>query len=203
MFSFCLILKWDNVKMKQFVFHLKRCHVSIVTPCPHCYEPDDLSQQFRVSLLSSQGLSTLFFFGTKAAPLQRVRVTFVQSVCSMTNRKWRGLTLIGSLRGSSSQTVCPERTSAPGWKWAAPLWTGPCRAAPASVESRSETYSPLTPSLSGQPHQPGQGDMNNDERGYIYILYMYSAMILSAQHSFTRVHMLQLFVQLVCKRSVV
>lgn len=64
------------------------------------------------------------------------------------------LTPTGSPRGSSNRTVCPGRIVAPGWRWAERLWTGPCRAGPASVESRSEIYSLLILSLSEPLHQP-------------------------------------------------
>lgn len=57
-------------------------------------------------------------------------------------------------RGSSSQTACPGKSAAPGWRWAAPLWTSPCLAAAASAGPRSDPCSPLIQSPPGMPPQP-------------------------------------------------
>lgn len=119
------------------------------------------------------------------------------------NGKREGLTLTGSLRGSSSLTVCPGRTSAPGWTWAAPPWTDPCQVAPASAESRSEIYSPPKPSLFAQPRQPGEED-RHEGREVMYFPNMKPEIILQTchmttdfhkhSHSCTSVHMMKRFI---------
>lgn len=64
------------------------------------------------------------------------------------------LTVRADQHDSNSQTACPGKSVAPGWRWAVPLWKGPCPAAAASAGPRSDPCSPLIRFLPGTPPQP-------------------------------------------------
>lgn len=83
-----------------------------------------------------------------------VSLTHIHTQAWMLYKTHKSRTVRASRRGSSSQTACPGRSEAPGWRWAAPLWTDPCLAAAASADSRSDLCSPLTLFPLGTPRQP-------------------------------------------------